>query len=91
LIVSAAGQITPCEIANYELKDKDELKDVASLTRARTGLPAEQTDAELRATVLPQAVDHDTALGPEQILVRHWGAEERPGSIRRQRMGLECG
>jgi hypothetical protein len=53
LIVSAAWQITSCEIANYELKD--ELKDVAWLTKARTGLPAEQTDDELRATVIPQS------------------------------------
>ena len=76
LIMSTAWQIASCEIANHELKD--ELKDVAALTKARIGLPAEQTDEELRATVIRKAADHDIVLGPDQILVRHLGTEENP-------------
>jgi hypothetical protein len=54
------------------------LKDVASLTKARIGLPAEETDDELRATVMRKAAEHDIVLWPDQILVRHLGTEEHP-------------
>jgi hypothetical protein len=74
LTVSTVWQIAACELANYEFKD--ELKDVASLNGAKIGLLAEQTDDELRATVIHKAADHDIVVEPDQILVRRSGTEE---------------
>lgn len=76
LTVSTVWQIASCEIANYEFKD--ELKDVASLNGARIGLLAQQTDDDLRATVIHKAADHDIVVEPDHILVRRAGTEENP-------------
>lgn len=76
LILSTVWQIAACELANFELKD--EMKDVASLNGARIGLLAQQSDDDLRATVIHSAAKHDIDLRPEQILVRRSGSEENP-------------
>ncbi len=76
LIVSTGWQIVACELFNYELKD--DLKDVASLGGARIGLLAQQTDDDLRETVIRKAAKYDIVLRREQILVRRSGSEENP-------------
>lgn len=76
LIASTIWQIATCELANYEFKD--ELKDVASLNGTRIGLLAQQSDDDLRATVIRKAADHDIVLQPDQILVRRSGTEDDP-------------
>ncbi len=76
LTVSTVWQIAACEIANYEFKD--ELKDVASQNGARIGLLAQQTDDDLRTTVIHKAADHDIVVARDQILVRRSGTEEDP-------------
>jgi hypothetical protein len=76
LIVSTGWQIADCELANYEFKD--ELRDVASLNGAKIGLAAQQTDEDLRATVIRKAAGHDIVLQPVQVLVRRSGTEENP-------------
>ena len=76
LIASTVWQIAACEIANTELKD--DLKDVASMGGARIGLAAQQSDADLRATVIRKAAGHDIVLEPEQITVKRSGSVEAP-------------
>jgi hypothetical protein len=74
LFMSTGWQIASCELANYEFKD--ELKDVAAFNGARIGLLSQQTDDELRASVIRKAADHDIVLEPDQILVRRSGEGE---------------
>jgi hypothetical protein len=76
LIASVVWQLVACEIANAEFKD--ELKDVASLSGARIGLAAQQTDDDLRASVIRKAASHDIRMTPQQILIRRSGSEEDP-------------
>ena len=74
LLVSTGWQIAACEYANYELKD--DLKDVASLGAARIGLAEQQSDDQLRATVIRKAAGHDIVLDREQIAVTRSGTGE---------------
>ena len=74
LLVSTGWQIAACEYANYELKD--DLKDVASLGAARIGLAEQQSDDQLRVTVVRKAAGHEILLDPEQITVTRSGADE---------------
>jgi len=76
LIASTMWQIAACEIADTELKD--DLKDVASMGGARIGLAAQQSDDDLRATVIRKAAGHDIVLEPEQITVKRSGTAEAP-------------
>ena len=74
LFVSTGWQVAACEYANYELKD--DLKDVASLGAARIGLGAQQSDEQLRATVIRKAATHEIVLDPEEITVTRSGTGE---------------
>ena len=76
LLASTGWQIAACELANAELKD--DLKDVASMGGARIGLAAQQSDDDLRATVIRKAASHDIVLEPEQITVKRSGTAEAP-------------
>jgi hypothetical protein len=76
LIASVVWQLVACEIANAEFKD--ELQDVASLSGAKIGLAAQQTDDDLRASVIRKAASHDIRMTPQQILIRRSGTEESP-------------
>jgi hypothetical protein len=75
-IASTVWQVASCEIANYELKD--DLKDIASMGGARIGLAAQQSDDDLRATVIRKAAGHDIVLEAEQIAVKRSGTVEAP-------------
>lgn len=75
LLVSTGWQIAACELANAELRD--DLKDVASMVGARVGLAAQQSDEELRGTVIRRAAARDITLEPEQIAVERLGTGER--------------
>jgi len=74
LLVSTGWQMAACKYANYELKD--DLKDVASLGASRIGLAEQQSDDQLRATVLRKAAAHEIVLEPEQITVTRSGTGE---------------
>ena len=76
LMVSTGWQIAACALANAELKD--DLKDVASMGGARIGLVAEQSDDDLRTTVIRKAAEHGIVLQPEQITVKRSGTAEAP-------------
>jgi len=76
LMVSTGWQIAACELANTELKD--DLKDIASMGGARIGLAAQQSDADLRTTVIRKAAAHDIVLEPEHITVKRSGSVEAP-------------
>jgi len=75
-IASTVWQVASCEIANYELKD--DLNDIASMSGARIGLSAQQSDDDLRATVIRKAARHDIVLEAEQIAVKRSGTVEAP-------------
>lgn len=75
-IASTVWQVASCEIANYELKD--DLNDIASMGGARIGLSAQQSDDDLRATVIRKAARHDIVLEAEQIAVKRSGTVEAP-------------
>lgn len=74
LVVSTGWQIAACEYANYELRD--DLKDVASLGASRIGLAEQQSDDQLRATVVRKAAGHGIPLDPEQVNVTRSGTGE---------------
>ena len=76
LVMSTGWQIGACELANYEFKD--DLKDVAAMNGARIGLAAQQSDDDLRATVMHKAASHDIVVDPEEITVRRSGPEDDP-------------
>ena len=75
-VASTGWQVASCELANYELKD--DLNDIASMGGARIGLAAQQSNDDLRATVIRKAAGHDIVLEPEQIAVRRSGTVEAP-------------
>jgi hypothetical protein len=74
LLASTFWQIAACELANIELRD--DLKDVASMSASRIGMAAQQSDDDLRATVIRKAAGHDIVLEPDQIMVERSGTAE---------------
>jgi hypothetical protein len=71
--LSAAWQITACEIANTELQD--DMQDLASQPSARIGLAAPTTDDGLRATIVRKAAGHGIELDPAQVTIERAGAD----------------
>ena len=74
LVVSTGWQIAACKYANYDLKD--DLKDVASLGASRIGLAQQQSDDQMRATVVRKAAAQEILLHPEQVTVTRSGTDE---------------
>lgn len=74
-LISTGWQIAACECANYELKD--DLKDVAPLGAPRIGLATQQSDDQLRTTVIRKAAAHDIVLDPDEIRVQRFAAKYR--------------
>lgn len=72
--MSTGWQIAACEYANYELKD--DLKDVASVGASRIGLAEQQSDDQLRATVVRKAAGHEILLDPAQVTLTRPGKDE---------------
>ena len=76
LVLTTAWQVASCEFANYELKD--DLHDVAALGASQMAFFAEQSDEDLRTTVMEKAAGHDIRLRRDQIIVRRMGTKEKP-------------
>lgn len=76
LFASTVWQIAACELANSELKD--DLRDVASMNGTRIGIAAQQSDDDLRATVIRKAAADNIVLEPDDITVERSGTAENP-------------
>jgi hypothetical protein len=76
LLVSTGWQLAACELAYFELQD--ELKDIASLNRARIGMAPPSSDDDLREAVIDKARSHDIALDPKRVIVRRSGSTDAP-------------
>ena len=69
--VGVGWQITPCELANVELRD--DMKDLAAQLGVRSGLTSPSSDEDFRNDVLRKARKYDIQLAPEQVTVQRTG------------------